>query len=54
MHMGNLTVTNKFLFAGDDGTLAYEQVPDIVEQVPSGGDDPMTQSVYTPQSDGIS
>ena len=64
MHLGNLTVSNKFLFAGDEGTLAYKHLtlaykhlPDIVQQVPSvytgaSADDPMTQSVYAPQSDG--
>ena len=57
MHLGNLTVSNKFLFAGDEGTLVYKHLPDIVQQVPSvptgaSGSDPMTQSIYAPHSDG--
>ena len=58
MHLGNLTVSNKFLFAGDEGTLAYKHLPDIVQQVPSvytgaAEGDPMTQSIYAPDRKSV-
>lgn len=45
MHLGNLAVSNKFLFAGQPGTLAAEQnIPET--EAASGIPDMMTQSVF--------
>lgn len=50
MHLGNLSISNKFLYAGDVGTLDHKSGSS--QQVPLSSEDPMTQSIYTPQQDG--